>query len=738
MADKSNTPIIQTAQDLRWAILTLQNAQSSKISPPEKLKDLTMQQLLDAVHAYSTVNPGTGDEGISTAVSVLDNIITAAPQMSPDIREQFEADAQKVQQIFSDKKPIRNEAFSHVYERISQYAIQRSQPSQTPKGVPRSTVNFIKTKTGIQAVQNKAEAVAKKVTSQVVSKGVTAIVAGIPFLQAFAPVIGKFAGFVYEKLLFPLIRKSKEIIQSGLGLVGLGLLLGSPLLIGAGVTAGVLGFGLGGTAALTSAMSSIANIFPTVALEGFKYLGVTLAGVLLGGTLLVTLILFIINSGAYIVPQNTQGPVTGSPLTDANTITGSCPIPGGVVYVGSFRGANGPYAHGSNEYWNQVSTPATRCYALPIPLTACRRNNDAASYCYTAGSSCVQYGFAADIRYTQKPAPLAQYVYFPQIGGQTLTWTRSGTIAGCGYGYTYTATNGTTTHEMLFMHLAPGAAAGGDSGQPIGRLLTYAENSCTLSASNEHVHVEWRINGQYVRPDNLCSGGGGIVVPTDPGDIDGVAVRVNLSSSTLDDVLASVSSDGFPSGYNPAPTCTWAGSAGTEYAVNANFYSGSTPIGPAGDNSTITTYFDHRNRNYRTFYITEGSNPSYGIQQIDPGDTFDTSNYRLAVTGVNWDNFTPDGMIASRPRTIIGLRGSTLSIIVMRSATPGQARAYMNNQGFSDNDFFFLDGGGSTTYCDGTNMVFNGNAPSGPRVIPVNFGVRPGANAQVSDIGDGL
>jgi len=119
--------------------------------------------------------------------------------------------------------------------------------------------------------------------------------------------------------LFPGIKKffeeNKELLGGfGIASVAVGLLSGSLLLIGGGGFA--TGIALASGATFASSLAGLSLLSSLIFVSIFKNLVKPLLIVLIGLPILVALILFIINSGAYVVPPTTGGTnVPGAPLT---------------------------------------------------------------------------------------------------------------------------------------------------------------------------------------------------------------------------------------------------------------------------------------------------------------------------------------------------------------------------------------------------------------------------------------
>lgn len=200
---------------------------------------------------------------------------------------------------------------------------------------------------------------------------------------------------------------------------------------------------------------------------------------------------------------------------------GSCPIPNGEGFLlcGSYTTADDSSAcfHGSNLYWqsNGLCTndwcsqyPNQQCcvnnypvrWAIPIlDKPACWTNPYSDSLAYSPNSTCQNYGYAADFAYSdlKANAPVA----LPEINGQSLNWELKTTypLTSSGAGGILVANDGTNVYEISLYHLNEPITAGGVSGQQIGTLFQFAPG-----VSNPHVHLELMINGEMVKPDNLC------------------------------------------------------------------------------------------------------------------------------------------------------------------------------------------------------------------------------------------
>jgi hypothetical protein len=142
-------------------------------------------------------------------------------------------------------------------------------------------------------------------------------------------IAGFFGGLVGGKLLDKVnLRKVKElslaIVGAPIALVG--FLVGSPALIMGGL--GFFGLGLLNASGVTpaSAGSGAVKVFSALGSATLGAIGPPIIFTLIGIPVIVTLILFIINSGAYIVPPGGFGlsgaiPISGTPIDlDCNNV----------------------------------------------------------------------------------------------------------------------------------------------------------------------------------------------------------------------------------------------------------------------------------------------------------------------------------------------------------------------------------------------------------------------------------
>jgi hypothetical protein len=182
-----------------------------------------------------------------------------------------------------------------------------------------NVAGFIQTKTGINLGVKLAEKAAVKVAGEAAvgaaaKTGLAATLStALGALGSWAPIVGNVIGFaagwligkIVEKIPWDKVKKYGLAIASIL-LIGPGLLLGMPLLTLGGLGIGAIGFGIGRGLTPAGLGFGITNFFRFVGAIIFIAIGKSVLITLLVFPVVVALILFIINSGAYIVPPSTR------------------------------------------------------------------------------------------------------------------------------------------------------------------------------------------------------------------------------------------------------------------------------------------------------------------------------------------------------------------------------------------------------------------------------------------------
>ena len=170
---------------------------------------------------------------------------------------------------------------------------------------------FVAKKSTEKALGTTLKAAAAKVALKIGTK-----VVGQAAATAAAPVVGNIIVYIGTEILEKIISKlkdlvskikenSKEFVIAGIALFAGGAFMGSAALMGAGAGLGGLGAVNGGLSGIKGVISgigsSIAGLFSAVVLPS---VGVPLLIGIISIPVLVAILLFIINSGAYIVPPS--------------------------------------------------------------------------------------------------------------------------------------------------------------------------------------------------------------------------------------------------------------------------------------------------------------------------------------------------------------------------------------------------------------------------------------------------
>lgn len=228
---------------------------------------------------------------------------------------------------------------------------------------------------------------------------------------------------------------------------------------------------------------------------------------LIGVPIAVAIIIFFINTGAYLVPPGERAFGSGS-VPSGISIEGSCPIPNGVISCGSLGSGSSVTGceHGSNSYWAGLESIGTPKCSWGLPSSDGRRCSTSqipGNVCYSSKSQCPDYGAALDVTYPGLNGavcaadPQNYIAYFPRIDGQDLEWTFVTSLTGCsGECGIYRASSGSDAYEIYVTHLQS-IVRSGSSGEPIGFIYCYLD-------TGPHLHIELKINGTYVQPDSLC------------------------------------------------------------------------------------------------------------------------------------------------------------------------------------------------------------------------------------------
>lgn len=562
------------------------------------------------------------------------------------------------------------------------------------------------------------------------------------------PVVGVIVGLVVALLpkIQEFLKKFGNLIAGvGLALLGSGLLIGSVPVIAAGGALTGVGFASGAT--FSGAASGIASLFGLGISGVFAEIAAPLIGTLIGFPLLLALILFIINAGAYVVPPG--GSAYGLGLNVGTTATGSCPVSGNAVISTSSYNPLSEGGHGGNAYWKIVK--GTPC-KWEIPITGMysskclgpssdtpNYNPDNVCSGKPAANLCPYYGFAIDVVPGDREV-VGTPVYLPYLcePGETscppVQWTLSNSFYNCGG-----SSNAGANKDECEAHKGASNGYGlifdgvGSNGQTWRIYLTHVDPVITTDSSvtygsgtqvavisgdledGPHVHIELDQEGRPIRPDFLCSGagisGGTISAPVSVG-AEGFYVEAPITSTNV-----RVSP---PSEYG-SKTCDWANGKGLFASVNANYFDALTaPIGPAGWNGSFTNYLNSEQA--KKYSIKESFTVNGNVGQIINTLSLDyeTKNFNSVVTGIGFDSALEE----VRPRTVLGIKGNKLLLVVLKNATPSKAKEIMQTLGAEKS--FLLDGGSSSTFCQGSTPLFAGGQGGQQSTVSVNMGVKSG------------
>lgn len=190
------------------------------------------------------------------------------------------------------------------------------------------------------------------------------------------------------------------------------------------------------------------------------------------------------------VNASVEGRTSASASTSASVTIGnppiSCPVIGGHVASPLLNYSYNPVddtGHGSKKYWNAMGT----FYSYSIPQsTSCKHPGD-----------CSYYGYAYDV-FPQSSTD----VFAPTVLGKDTTWDCSYAFpnGGGSVGHTYHCISSDGNYMLVLTHMTNGAKTGTiKSGEKIGTLYNQSDNT--------HLHIEFQVNGQYVKPEEYFCGG---------------------------------------------------------------------------------------------------------------------------------------------------------------------------------------------------------------------------------------
>lgn len=559
--------------------------------------------------------------------------------------------------------------------------------------------------------------------------------AALPFLPLIGAAIGAILGWLLGKLkdIFSWLKRHKDdlapVLFGGamIGGVAVGGIFGGALALG-----GLLGLA-GSLAAKAGGLGSVAAsaagygqaIMTGVTSVVVPAIGIPAIIAIIATPIVVAVILFIINSGAYIVPPGDTIPT----FNQGGIAAGNCPLVGPTkISMASYD----PYAetgHGSNAYWPR----SIQCsYSIPInAMGGCygpseppgSQNNvckDPISPEDKPLSTCPYYGLAVDV----KPQDQASFpdVVLPALcdagsaSCPSMNWTIEQGWFNCGggsksspaectgehwgWGVVFTSDDNGHRWKLYLNHIDPASniktpiTPGGSfpSGAVVGKITQDL-------APSSHTHIELNVDGVPVKPDFLCGGTTAIE------GLNGWVIETPIDQSNI--VASS------PSEFSQK-TCDWSASKSLSVAVNANYFNSQIkPEGPAGFNGLFTYVVSQRNVEYYSFVIDINGQGKILKSSELPGNF---SNYKLAVSGIP---FYPTE-IDRRARTALGISSGKLYLMTLIAATAPEIESAIKSAGAEQ--AIMLDGGGSTTLCEANGVPVFGNT------IPVgnSIGVKSG------------
>ncbi|HSX48970.1 MAG TPA: hypothetical protein VLE44_01810 [Candidatus Saccharimonadales bacterium] len=336
------------------------------------------------------------------------------------------------------------------------------------------------------------------------------------------PVIGAVVGLIVTaiaKRVLPWLKRNLSKILMGFGgiFAGLGIVGGSAPFLFAGtmfIGGAMVAGGLGTAGAAVG--GAVVGFFGVWARTVVAAIVLPLVITLIGVPLAVVFILFIINSGAYVVPPATSF----SAATNTGIVAaGTCPVQGSTQIVTTSYNPATETGHGSNRYWGGG---AACTYSIPIPIMypGCAGPNIAGSQrnvCSKEAKTCPYYGYAVDV--ADKGGATVALPFLCDKGKDpcpSLNWTMISYLYNCkgtataspaecpggGWGWlaVFKATGNGHTWQINLNHV--------NYSIPLSNGATYPSGSVvgTRTPETDHVHIELDIDGTPVKPDFLCGG----------------------------------------------------------------------------------------------------------------------------------------------------------------------------------------------------------------------------------------
>ncbi len=242
-------------------------------------------------------------------------------------------------------------------------------------------------------------------------------------------------------------------------------------------------------------------IADAVTLLGTAFIALLATAIFFGFILMAVIV---INSSGFVTPVSRFGfGFGGGGVFDPGggfADPSSCPIPGGVISLGSYNPTqehNRSGGHGSSYYWEDVYGGS--CYSIPQG-SGCRTSTPPdGNRCNQpgGGASCSEYGFAADVFSSDTR------VVLPQVNGVSVNWSCRYGFANGSVGNTIycDTTSGTTSVHLVLTHVMVPSSYATDaiSGTVVTALFDQGNNT--------HLHLEAQIDGVWVRPENYFCGG---------------------------------------------------------------------------------------------------------------------------------------------------------------------------------------------------------------------------------------
>lgn len=377
---------------------------------------------------------------------------------------------------------------------------------------------------GTEAVAVGGTELAVAGTGAAVAASTAAVIASAVAIPVIGAAIGLVVTAIAKRVLPWLKRNLSKILMgfggifAGLGIVGGSvpfLFAGGSMFVGGAMVAG--GLGAAGTAVGGAFFGFLGVWARTVIAAIVLPLVITLVGI----PLAVVFILFIINSGAYVVPPATS--FVGTTNTGI-VAAGTCPVQGSTQIITRSYNPATETGHGSNGYWG---SGAACSYSIPIPIMypGCGGPNLPGSgnnVCSSQAKTCPYYGYAVDVADTPLGKSSGAVVALPFLCDKgkdpcpSLNWTMISYLYNCkgvaknsasecpggGWGWlaVFKATGNGHTWQINLNHVNFSIPLSNGASYPSGSVVG------TRTPETDHVHIELDIDGTPVKPDFLCGG----------------------------------------------------------------------------------------------------------------------------------------------------------------------------------------------------------------------------------------